>query len=289
MLQQGSSASDFEKLFVSIMRKYPLYDLSADEFENLSTVICNKILGAATIPFAKGKDGGKDGRFMGKANCFPSETNPWDGKIIIQAKHTTKENASCSDSDFYTILQKEIPAIQNLKDNNQLDYYLLFTNRKLTGIQDNRIIELFNNQNITYEIIADEKIQQWLKQYRDVALTIKHLLNPLEFDESDLKEIIIAIYEAIKKNDNLLLATVDWTKIDLEKKNELNNLSKDYFDNVIKKDFESFNKIENFLSSPINEELKERYEDTISELNRKITIQRSQYVEFEKLLYCPWS
>jgi hypothetical protein len=269
------------------MRQYPLQYLNEDEFENLVILICNKILGAATIPFAKGKDKGKDGRFEGRANCFPSQSQAWEGKIIIQAKHTTKENASCSDRDFYKILQKEIPSIQNLKNNNELDHYLLFTNRKLTGIQDSKIGELFQSRvpTIDYEIIANEKIQQFLQEYRDIvnAAKLNDLLKPLEFDESDLKEIIIAISETFKKN-NTLADSADFTKIDLEKKNELNQLSKSYFDDNIKRNYKYFEQITKFLSSPINLELKDLYEDTISELNAKITLRRDEYAAFEDLL-----
>ncbi|MDR0604327.1 MAG: hypothetical protein LBG80_08515 [Bacteroidales bacterium] len=267
------------------MRIYPLHYLNEQEFENLSILICNKILGTATIPFARGKDGGKDGRFIGKANCFPSEAQTWNGKIIIQAKHTTKENASCSDSDFQAVLRKEIPAIQNLKENNELDYYLLFTNRKLTGIQNGNIIKIFNSQRITYEIIANEKIQQFLQEYPDIVRTAKlnDLLRPLSFDEADLKEIIIAIHTVINKKENLN-NIVDFTKIDLDRKNELNSLSKSYFDDVIKRNFEYFKQITDFLSSPVNSNLKDLYEDTINELNAKITVRRDEFIEFENLL-----
>jgi hypothetical protein len=267
------------------MRKYPLHYLNDDEFENLSILICNKILGTATMPFAKGRDSGKDGRFTGTANCFPSQANPWNGKIIIQAKHTTKENASCSDSDFKSILKKEIPKISKLQQNGELDYYLLFTNRKLTGGEDNNVQKLFGNSSITYEIIANEKIQQYLQEYPDIVRTarLNDLLKPLEFDASDLKEIIIAIAEIVKSQNNITSAT-DFAKIDLERKNELNNLSKSYFDDVMKKDFEYFNQIETFLSSPINEKIKDLYEDTVSELNAKTTLRRDEFVEFGNML-----
>jgi hypothetical protein len=267
------------------MRKYPLHYLNDQEFENLSTQICTKILGAATIPFAEGKDSGKDGRFTGKANCFPSQASSWEGQIIIQAKHTTKENASCSDSDFQGILHKEISKIQQLKKNKELDYYLLFTNRKLTGGKDSNVQKLFNDNIITYEIIANEKIQQYLQEYPDIVRTAKlnDLLKPLEFDESDLKEIIIAIAKA-NENQSNMDSIIDFTKIDLEKKNELNNLSKSYFDDVMKKDFDHFSQIEIFLSSPINEKIKDLYEDTISELNAKITLRRDEFIEFENML-----
>jgi len=269
------------------MRTYPLHYLNEQEFENLSILICNKILGTATILFAKGKDGGKDGRFTGKANCFPSETQHWDGTTIIQAKHTTKENASCSDSNFQTRLKKEVlPAIKKLKQNNEIDNYLLFTNCKLTGVQDSRIESIINIEtNIPNFVIANEKIQQFLQEYPDIVRTAKlnDLLKPLEFDESDLKEFIIEIHKAIKQNA-YTTNNIDFTKIDMEEKNRLNNLSKSYFDDVIKKDFDNFNQIEVFLSSPINTSLKDLYDDTISELNAKIALRRDDFVEFENML-----
>jgi hypothetical protein len=280
-----------EELFVSVMRIYPLHYISEQEFEDLSILICKKILGAATTPFAKGRDGGKDGRFIGKANCFPSEAQPWNGKIIIQAKHTSKENASCSDSDFQTILQDEIPKIQKLKDSKELDYYLLFTNRKLTGGQDSKIIDLFRKQSIIYEIIANENVQKFLQEYSDIAKNqiIRNLLNPLQFDESDLKKIIITISNSLK-GDIKIPATIDFTKIDLKKKNELNNLSKDYFENVMKRDFEYFQQMERFFSLPINSTLNDAYQYTARELNAKITTYRNEYAEFEKIIdeYCDY-
>ncbi|MCL2245655.1 MAG: hypothetical protein FWC10_00865 [Lentimicrobiaceae bacterium] len=269
------------------MITYPLHDLNDQTFENLSILICNKILGAATIPFAQGKDGGKDGRFIGKANCFPSEAQPWNGRIIIQAKHTSKENASCSDSNFQTRLKNEvIPAILKLKQNNEIDYYLLFTNCKLTGKQDSNIENILNSQtNIPNLVIANEKIQQFLHEYPDIVRTANliNLLKPLEFDESDLKELIIEIHKAIKQSTPATHC-VDFTKIDLEEKNRLNQLSQSYFNEVIKKDFDNFNLIETFLSSPINASLKDLYDDTISELNAKITLRRNEFAEFENML-----
>jgi len=111
--------------------KFPLENLTDTEFEKLVALICHKVLGTGTVVFSVGKDGGKDARFNGKANNFPSESKSWEGKIIIQAKHTQRANASCSDSDFQSILKTSvIPAINKLKENDELDYYLLFTNRK---------------------------------------------------------------------------------------------------------------------------------------------------------------
>ena len=42
--------------------KYPLHNMNDDDFEKLSALICEKILGTGTIVFSKGKDGGRDER-----------------------------------------------------------------------------------------------------------------------------------------------------------------------------------------------------------------------------------
>ncbi|RKS98224.1 ABC-three component system protein [Chryseobacterium defluvii] len=270
------------------MRKYPLHYLNDAEFENLATLICRKILGEAVIPFAKGSDGGRDGRFHGKANSFPSTVEPWDGKIVIQAKHTTKENTSCSDHDFQKILTTEVvPAIERLKGKNKVDYYMLFTNRKLTGKQDEKIENLIDeNTGVINIVLADEKIQQWLQAYPDIVKEAKlqSLLTPLQFDEQDLKNLIIEFHKTIPDTSVIGKTEEDLIYVKIERKNEINNLSQDYFDEIIKKNYTYFDFIRNFLKDPINQSLKEIYDDTADELNAKIIINRSAYNAFEHLL-----
>jgi hypothetical protein len=238
-----------------------------------------------TIVFSVGKDGGKDATFQGTANKFPSETNPWKGKIIIQAKHTQRPNASCSDSDFQTILKKEvIPSIKKLSDNKEIDYYLLFTNRKLSGIQDKKIEDLLDTENLVENrVIGSERIDLWLKEYPEIAkiLKLNRLLLPLEFDETDLKDIVEAFSELdIKKGD---LPDIPEDR-NIDRKNEINKLSKAYFDDVIKKNMPYFEQIQQFLSNPINKELLQKYENTIDDINEEITIHREEYDKFEMIL-----
>lgn len=270
------------------MRVYPLHYINSAQFEDLATLICCQILGEATIPFAQGTDGGRDGRFTGKANCFPSEAGPWEGKIVIQAKHTSKENASCSDSEFATLLKNEvIPAIKRLKDNNKVEYYILFTNRKLTGKQDEKIEGLiYDKTEIPNIIIAVEKIQQYLRRYPNVVREAKlnDLLKPLQFDEEDLKAIVSAIHSNLPSHDILMRGQADLTYLDLTVKNQLNVLGQEFFDDVIKKSVTYFELIKAFLSDGINAKYKAQYEDTVAELNAKITLSRKDYVDFETML-----
>jgi len=268
--------------------KYPLENLASDkEFEDLVALICERILGIGTIVFSVGKDGGKDAKFQGTANKFPSETNPWIGKIIIQAKHTQRPNASCSDSDFQTILKKEvIPSIKKLSDNKEIDYYLLFTNRKLSGIQDKKIEDLLDTENLVENrVIGSERIDLWLKEYPKIAkiLKLNRLLLPLEFDETDLKDIVKAFSELDIKKGDLSDIQEDRDR-DIDRKHEINRLSKAYFDDVIKKNMPYFEQIQQFLSNPINKELLQKYENTIDDINEEITIHREEYDKFEMIL-----
>ncbi len=242
--------------------KYPLENLTDTEFETLVALICSEILGTGTVIFTDGKDGGRDAKFYGKANNFPSKSKPWDGKIVIQAKHTDKINASCSDSPFQTILKKSVlPAIKKLKTDEKIEYYLLFTNRKLSGIQDAKIEDIFDEKTeIENRLIGLETIALWLTQYPNIAktLNLNKLLLPLSFDENDLKEIINSFSKVDKKKGDLPKIP----KRDIEKKNEINNLSKEYFNNVIKRNLLYLEQIREFLTNPINAEYLGKYENT---------------------------
>lgn len=266
--------------------KYPLYNMNWDDFEHLVVLICNHILGVTTIPFATGKDGGRDGKFIGRANNVPSEAKPWEGKIIIQAKHTDKINASCSDSDFIKIMDSEvIPATKKLKAANDIDYYILFTNRKLTGNRDSSIERQIKNETgIPFILFAEEKIQEFLRTFPDVVrnANLNRLLLPFDFDESDIKDVILSLNKHIKSSINT--GSVSFEYPGLEKKNELNQMDKDYFNDSIRESINEFDKIRHFLSEPNNDELRDLYQDSCNELNAKILLYRDQYYDFKQVI-----
>ena len=263
--------------------KYPLENLTDTEFENLVALICSEILGTGTVVFSDGQDGGRDAEFNGMANNFPSKSKPWSGKIIIQAKHTQRNNASCSESDFQSILKTSvIPSIQKLKERNKIDFYLLFTNRKLSGVQHPKIEDIFDwKTEIENRVIGLETIELWLKQYPTIAkiLNLNKLLLPLSFDENDLKEIINSFSKIDKKKGNL----PEIPERDIEKKNQLNNLSKEYFNNSIKKNLIYLDQIREFLMDPINTEYLNKYENTIDDINEEIIVHRDDFDKFDMI------
>ncbi len=273
---------------------YKLETIDNSQFEQLINDICQRILGVGVIAFSQGTDGGRDGKFIGIAQHYVSDTDRWSGTFVIQAKHTTSPISSCSDSDFETIVDKEIIKIKKLKASNEIDNYLLFTNRKYSGVKGerltNKIISETGVQNVA--IIGKETINDlYLNPNKDIVklhrLDLNHI--PFNFSDEEIREIILAfkkqlptIGSDIKSESDKL--RYDYTHIEKDKKNEKNGLTEDYYLNEIKsKSLMEFDTIEKFLYNPINEDLKDIYFDTAHELNQIITLKRNNFDAFEEL------
>ena len=269
---------------------YPLYFLTDEEFEDLVTLICQKILGEATVNFAKGPDGGRDAKFHGTTNGFPSATQPWSGKLVIQAKHTNVANASCADSRFQTIIKKEVlPAIHRLIKADQIEYYLLFTNRKLPGKQEENIHKtIIEETQIKNVICGIEFINLRLKEFPEIArtLSLNKLLLPLQFDEEDMKQIVLAFKDQKFREiqENIKHIEKKFAYVDIERKNKINKLSKEYFDQHMIKYYSYFESIKEFFTDPINHELKYCYDNTVDEINQLVTIKREVFGAFEEII-----
>lgn len=127
--------------------KYAYEDLSEDQFEKLIVLLCQRLLGISVQGFAKGPDGGRDAKFVGTAELHPSKAAPWTGTVIVQAKHTNGYNRHFGEADFFspaakdTVIGKEVPRIAKLREEKQLDHYMLFANRRLAGNANENITQ----------------------------------------------------------------------------------------------------------------------------------------------------
>jgi len=272
---------------------YRLELLDDSTFEDLVNTICQKILGTGVISFSPGKDGGRDGKFSGTAQNFPNNTNPWSGKLIIQSKWTGESSASCSDHDFEKIVNQEISKIQKLKDAGDIDCYLLFTNRKYTGVKGEQLLKKIVAETGVENsvIIGKETINNNLNQHKEIVrlyrLDLHHI--PFDFSDEEIKNIILAFKQQLPSIENDIKAEVDRIKhdfafIDKKEKNKKNRLGEEYFQNEIAaKSLMDFEKIERFLALPQNEELKDYYFDVVSELSNLITIKRDNFDAFEEI------
>lgn len=273
---------------------YPLYNLNSKEFENLVNTICQNILGTGVITFSEGKDGGRDGKFTGVAQNYPSSKDSWSGKFIIQAKHTSNPIASCSDSEFETIVKKEIPKIKKLKEDGDIDNYLLFSNRKYSGRNgENLLKKIIQETGVSNSVIIGKETinNQYLNPNKEIVrqhnLLQAHI--PFDFSDEEIRDIILAFKEQLPKVENLIKSKADELKYDFshiekEEKNNKNKLSQEYYQqHILGASLMEFDKIEAFLKDPVNEHLKDYYYDTASELNQIITLKRNNFDAFEEL------
>ena len=275
------------------MNQLPYENLTNEEFENLVIRICKEILGIGCKSFSIGKDAAKDSWFTGTAQHYPSNTSPWAGTFCIQAKQTKTYTASCSDNEFSvnqtSVLAKEIARLNEVKKTSPFDNYIIFTNRKLSGGAHSTIVKMLQDgigiQNA--EIVGREQMDTYLTDYPQIAFQfgLYKFIAPLRFYEKDLRDVILVFAEqsnSISTEANSYITT--FTVIDKEKKNELNDLSKEYFGFLKSHSLQYFEKIENFLRDPKNDTYTRMYSNTVSDLQAKIILERNQFTDFMYLI-----
>lgn len=270
-------------------------DLSSEQFERLVVLLCQELLGMGVQGFSTGPDGGRDARFEGTASHFPSDTKPWVGKTIIQAKHTNGINRSFTESDFYTASSKsttiarEIPRIQALRTNGDLDNYILFANRRLTGDGESAIRNhLSKTCNIPTEALylcGVEQLELWLKRYKEIPelASLDPLDSPLIVSPEDLAEIVQAF--ALRADE--IASVIDdppTVRVNLETKNRLNGMTEEYSKAQRRKFLKDTEQIRQFLAAPENYDLLQMYESTVDEFELKIITHRKDYQTFDQVM-----
>ncbi|WP_071891372.1 ABC-three component system protein [Hymenobacter sp. PAMC 26628] len=271
---------------------YRLDLLSEDDFERLVNSLCREVLGTGVVSFSKGRDGGKDGRFEGTANNFPSKSSLWKGKFVIQAKHTTAIEASCSENAFHgnqtSTINEEIKKIKTLIDANEIDNYILFTNRKLTGGTEQSIRNHIRQETslLNISIIGIETITEYLKSHKEILkqFRLDKFILPLDFYDRDIKDLIVVLTGSIKKITNPTIPTGESILFaEKAEKNKINNLDKYYYEIIRRNSLEYFAQIDDFLGDPINIQYALAYENFAAELGNKVEIRRDDFNNFKEV------
>jgi len=275
--------------------KFAYEDLSDDQFEVLIVLLCQRLLGIAVQGFAKGPDGGRDAKFVGTAELHPSKAAPWVGTVIVQAKHTNGYNRSFSELDFYsmssnnTVVGKEVPRIKKLREAKQLDHYMLFANRRLTGnseteIRDHIAAECGVPASSIY-LCGLEQLELWLKRFPEVAqeANLDAVDSPLIVSPDDLAEVVQAL---ARQKDGLtaLLDDPPTVRVTYEEKNALNNMTAAYAKEQRRKYLKETKQIHTFLAAPENIELLRMYESVVDEFQLKILAKRKDYQTFDDVM-----
>ena len=275
--------------------KFAYEDLGDDQFEQLVVCLCQHVLGISVQGFAKGPDGGRDAKFVGTAELFPSKAAPWVGTTIIQAKHTNGYNRNFSESDFFSktaansVLGKEIPRIKKLRAAKQLDHYMLFANRRLAGNAETEIREYIATEcavpATSIYLCGVEQLETWLKRFPQAAkdVNIDPVDSPLIVSPDDLAEVVQALARQID-GVTVLLDDPPTNRVTYEQKNALNNMSVEYAKAQRRKYLKETAQIRTFLAAPENLELLRMYESVIDEFQLKIIAKRKNYQTFDELM-----
>lgn len=257
---------------------YQYFDLDDTRFENLVIAICKEILGQGVQGFSVGRDDGKDGEFNGKANLYPSQQQPWNGKVIIQAKWTSGINKHYTDSDFYSkesqsnLLAKELIKVKSKVESGELNYYMLFANRSLTGGAKPIIINYISEktglppENIA--IFGNDDLDYYLSYYPDIIKMKNINLEPLNIaptlNLNSLSEVIGHLSQVFDdKNTSKNLSPI--VRTNYEQKNKLNNLTNEMAIQLRTYYMKYVSQIQDFLNDPQNSKLLNHYQNTVEE------------------------
>jgi len=86
------------------------------------------VLGETCTRFTPGRDGGRDGWFVGQANAKLQQENRLHGQFIVQCKHTSATDHLLEPS----LVKPEIPKLSQLSASAPV-HYILMTNRRTTA------------------------------------------------------------------------------------------------------------------------------------------------------------
>jgi len=129
------------------------------------------------------------------------------------------------------------------------------------------------------EINVDQSIHNYTLVYENLVKTHK---GSITFDPYTLREVIVAVaeeYEGLEQKPS------DLNSISIEKKNEINNLSQTFYDEIISRDYEPyFFELDIFLKKRASEDLQGLVGKIAKNLNKKIMAGNNEFETFEELI-----
>jgi hypothetical protein len=131
------------------------------------------------------------------------------------------------------VIEKELPRIKRLRDSNELDYYMLFSNRRLAGEAEtairNHIAAFCRIEKSSVYLCGIEGLESFLKQFPDVSdqAGIDPIDSPLLVSPDELAEIVQSL--SVHVADCIYaLESVPVPRVSYDEKNKLNMMSTEY-------------------------------------------------------------
>lgn len=141
---------------------------------------------------------------------------------------------------------------------------------------------LNTNSNISQQAVSLKNTYQAGRDVKSIEINIAPIdISSFSFYEEDIKETIVFFHKNINSFKDIPFP--DNKAVILEKKNILNNLSKEYFENIKRDYLPFFGKIRDFLQNPKNHEYVDMYNSTVLELKSIVAAIRPQCIKFDTI------
>jgi hypothetical protein len=167
--------------------RYNLHRLGWSAFEDLCMQIMRVVLGETSTRFRPGRDGGRDGWFVGQASNLLVAQNQLAGNFIVQCKHTSLSHNPLDETD----LKGEIEKVQKAAAKGSL-HYILMTNRQVTAQSEAAIRKAFESiKGVERCIVLSES---WIEDTVDAHPRLLRLV-PRLYGIGDLSQILSFVIE----------------------------------------------------------------------------------------------
>jgi len=200
-----------------------------------------------------------------------------------------------SDSDFFSttaaksVVTGEIININALRAADELNHYMLFSNRKLTAGADFAIRKHLSEQchleKSSIFLVGNEQMELYIKLHPQIPTmaNLNSIDAPLIVNVDDLSSVIESLVEQ-KDSFKDVADDPPTPRLSYESKNLINQMSADYAALIRKNYLSETPQIRTFLSLPENAHLLKKYEDVVDEFQMKIIAHRKNYQSFDLVM-----
>jgi hypothetical protein len=159
---------------------FDLHKLGWKSFEDLVGCICRDVYGQSFQTFEDGSDGGRDGAMFG--TWKPNDIIERSGSFAVQCKHSSQQGKMLPTS----VIDGEVQKIRRLSNRGLADFYIFFTNYRLTAGAEAIAISRFRDAGAKEVLVHGRK---WIEQTITERPTLRRLV-PRLYGLGDLSQIV---------------------------------------------------------------------------------------------------
>lgn len=214
-------------------------------------------------------------RFSRREKPGTGKGGTWEGAIVTQALY-----------DDSAINTKYVPVLFDESDGEHIPTVLKGATRYRFPDDLRNLYGYLTRQSLVEEVPLGEIFVIQPERAPNTDWLTAKLKSPtaIRFGSEDLRNVILAFHDVIKHSNTSSDSKEDFFVVELEEKNRLNGMGESYSQLILDHHEMYFGRINSFLESPVNVEVKEKYFEVVDELRAKIAVVRPRSENFEQIL-----